>query len=137
MKTQLGQWLSFADAAQHLACSATTLRRQVRRGQYRTRRVRYGRGVQVWIPTIELHHCCEEMKYYLDNEDDILYFWERVNEYLIPVHDDGSSGIVIRYCPWCGSKLPESTRHAVLGGEEAEEHVTVSAATETAVHPLS
>jgi len=67
------------------------------------------------------------MKYYLDNEDDILYFWEKVNEYLIPVHDGGSSGIVIRYCPWCGSTLPESTRYAVLGGEEAEEYVTASA----------
>jgi hypothetical protein len=121
MKTQFGRWLSLAEAVQHLGCSATTLRRQVRRGQYQTGRVRDRRGWQVWIPTITLQHCCEEMKYYLDHEDDILYFWERVNEYLIPVHDGGSSGIVIRYCPWCGSKLPESTRHTVLGEGETEE----------------
>lgn len=55
------------------------------------------------IPT----HCCRMMLYYILNEDEIIYFWEKDNMYLIPVHDGGSSGIIIRYCPWCGTKLPE------------------------------
>jgi hypothetical protein len=27
-----------------------------------------------------------------------------------PIRDGGSSGIVIRFCPWCGVRLPESKR---------------------------
>jgi hypothetical protein len=50
------------------------------------------------------------MRRYVEDEDEIVYFWPRVNEYLIPVHDGGSSGIVMRYCPWCGRRLPASKR---------------------------
>jgi hypothetical protein len=50
------------------------------------------------------------MAYYVGHEDEIMYFFEKFNEYLIPVHDGGSSGILIRYCPWCGKRLPDSTR---------------------------
>jgi hypothetical protein len=55
-------------------------------------------------------HCCEMMTMNVESEDEIVYFWPTYNEYLIPVHDGGSSGIVINFCPWCGTKLPESTR---------------------------
>jgi len=57
-----------------------------------------------------MKHCCKEMTDNLQDEDEILYFFKEFNEYLIPVHDGGSSGIVIRYCPWCGQRLPESAR---------------------------
>lgn len=33
---------------------------------------------------------------------------ERLFEYGIIVHDGGGSVIGIRFCPWCGKKLPES-----------------------------
>jgi hypothetical protein len=36
-----------------------------------------------------------------------VYFWPKDRKYLIPVHDGGSSGILIRFCPWCGGRLPE------------------------------
>lgn len=26
-------------------------------------------------------------------------------EYRILIHDGGTSGIVIKYCPWCGKKI--------------------------------
>ena len=57
-----------------------------------------------------MKHCCEKMAYYVGHEDEIMYFFEKFNEYLIPVHDGGSSGILIRFCPWCGKRLPDSTR---------------------------
>jgi hypothetical protein len=41
------------------------------------------------------------------------------NEYLIPVSRGGYSATPITYCPWCGSRLPESRReewHSVLYG---------------------
>jgi len=59
-------------------------------------------------------HCCEEMKYYLEHEDKVLIHYSKYNEYLIPVHDGGTSGILIMYCPWCGKKLPQSLREKDL-----------------------
>jgi hypothetical protein len=32
------------------------------------------------------------------------------NEYRIPVPYDGYSSTLIRYCPWCGTRLPSSRR---------------------------
>jgi hypothetical protein len=32
------------------------------------------------------------------------------DEYGIFIHDGGSSLTLINFCPWCGSKLPESKR---------------------------
>jgi hypothetical protein len=61
--------------------------------------------------------CCREMAYYLGHEDRIVLFWDRFGEYLIPVRDGGSSGIVIRFCPWCGTRLPASHRTEVLGAD--------------------
>ena len=34
----------------------------------------------------------------------------KFDEYGLIIHDGGSSYIDIKYCPWCGSKLPESKR---------------------------
>ena len=55
-------------------------------------------------------HCCQSMEYYLSNEDNIVDYWNKYDEYGIPVHDGGTSMIVIEYCPWCGKKLPPSKR---------------------------
>jgi hypothetical protein len=46
------------------------------------------------------------MAEYVQDEDEIILYWERFNKYLIPVRDGGTSGILIRYCPWCGTRLP-------------------------------
>ena len=57
-----------------------------------------------------MKHCCELMVEYLANEDNIIDFDATFREYGIPVHDGGSSEIVIRWCPWCGTRLPSSLR---------------------------
>jgi hypothetical protein len=44
--------------------------------------------------------------------DTIISYTKKFNEYGIIIHDGGTSSIRIRYCPWCGTKLPESTRNA-------------------------
>ena len=48
--------------------------------------------------------CCENMEYYLN-------LIEVFDEYGIPCHEDGgNSSVLIKYCPWCGKRLPESKR---------------------------
>ena len=65
-------------------------------------------------------HCCEMMRYYIDHEDRVIYYWARFDEYLVPVHDGGTSGIQMKFCPWCGTRLPVSKRDVVLAREEQE-----------------
>lgn len=65
-------------------------------------------------------HCCDMMRYYIDHEDRVIYYWARFDEYLVPVHDGGTSGIQMRFCPWCGTRLPVSKRDLVLAREEHE-----------------
>jgi len=42
--------------------------------------------------------------------DNIIFYSAKFNEYGINIHDGGSSFIEISYCPWCGTKLPNSKR---------------------------
>lgn len=57
--------------------------------------------------------CCTKMTYYLTfdkktkeiNPDAIIRFAKRTKEYGIPIHDGGSSYILIKHCPWCGTRL--------------------------------
>lgn len=60
--------------------------------------------------------CCETMEAQLawfcdqhsdpnDCPDCIVRYYPRKRCYGIPIHDGGSSYIVIQYCPWCGAKL--------------------------------
>ena len=63
--------------------------------------------------------CCTMMKYNVENSFDeqgeikyddvdvIINFWKKKSTYGIPIHDGGTSMIVIHYCPWCGVKLPD------------------------------
>jgi hypothetical protein len=66
-------------------------------------------------------HCCEAMRYELDQRcdqhphrldcaDALIYHSKELAEYGIIIHDGGSSYSFIHYCPWCGTKLPESKR---------------------------
>ncbi|HZO29688.1 MAG TPA: hypothetical protein VFH48_27235 [Chloroflexota bacterium] len=71
----------------------------------------------------KLPHCCDMMRYYVDHEDRVIYYWARFDEYLVPVHDGGTSGIQMRFCPWCGTRLPISKRDVVLAREEHEGHM--------------
>lgn len=57
-------------------------------------------------------HCCANMDKALNSSDSAMRFVPKFREYGIAVLDGGSSYIEIHYCPWCGSKLPDSLRSA-------------------------
>jgi hypothetical protein len=60
--------------------------------------------------TDNLDHQCEQHPNPFDCADSLIYYSPRYDEYGIIIHDGGSSYMAIDYCPWCGSRLPESKR---------------------------
>lgn len=55
----------------------------------------------------KINFCCEEMAFFVaENEIGIVYS-EKFREYGLMYRDGGSSKQLIKFCPWCGSKLPE------------------------------
>jgi len=46
----------------------------------------------------------------LNEGETAIRYYAKFREYGISVLDGGSSTIKIRFCPWCGQKLPESFR---------------------------
>lgn len=42
--------------------------------------------------------------------DNLIYYSHTFDEYGLIIHDGGSSFITIDFCPFCGTKLPESKR---------------------------
>jgi hypothetical protein len=82
-----------------------------------------------------MKHCCDSMAYHanyrcaehpdpFDCPDNIICYSAKFGEYGIIIHDGGSAHLSIEYCPWCGSRLPESERDrwrdelAALGFDE-------------------
>lgn len=66
-------------------------------------------------------HCCEDMRRdaeqvcdqhpdRADCPDCLIQYSPRFREYGLIVHDGGSSYIIIRFCPWCGTQFPASLR---------------------------
>ena len=53
---------------------------------------------------------CEQHSSPFDCPDAVVSYSPRFREYGLIVHDGGTSTIGISYCPWCGTKLPESLR---------------------------
>ncbi|MEV4562134.1 hypothetical protein AB0K12_00030 [Nonomuraea sp. NPDC049419] len=73
-------------------------------------------------------HCCEPMarqttrecdQHASDCPDILVEFDERFVEYGLRVHDGGSSSVLISFCPWCGTRLPESQRDRWFDALEA------------------
>jgi len=58
----------------------------------------------------EVNRKCAEHSDPFDCPDHTVYYSTEFKEYGIIVHDGGSTYSVIRYCPWCGSNLPTSSR---------------------------
>lgn len=60
-----------------------------------------------------MKHCCPMMKLKLEqtcekhSRDcvDVVMVTMKNGRHAIPIHDGGSSGIVISFCPWCGADL--------------------------------
>ena len=61
---------------------------------------------------MSIEHCCSLMDKYLLEGDIAIYYSPAMREYSIPVVDgrdaSSSSGILLRFCPWCGKELPTS-----------------------------
>lgn len=38
----------------------------------------------------------------------LIAYRAKFDEYGLIIHDGGSSSITINFCPWCGTRLPES-----------------------------
>ncbi len=66
-------------------------------------------------------HCCEDMRREVervcgehpnrfDCPDCLVQYSPKFREYGLIVHDGGTAVHRIRFCPWCGTKLPESLR---------------------------
>jgi hypothetical protein len=61
-------------------------------------------------------YCCDSLKYFstlkcdlhkskYDCPDVLIDISKTGTDYKIIIHDGGSSGIEINYCPWCGLQL--------------------------------
>ena len=68
------------------------------------------------MKTLNGKECCEQMENQINYKcdlhhgvlsdcPDILVSRFKSGEYVILIHDGGSSGIIIKYCPWCGTEL--------------------------------
>jgi hypothetical protein len=75
-------------------------------------------------------NCCERMRAAVDFQcdqhetpfecpDALIYYSEKFDEYGIIIHDGGPSFSLIAFCPWCGTKLPESQRDKYFDEIEA------------------
>jgi len=75
-------------------------------------------------------HCCDDMEERLKSEcsqhsdpfdcpDNLVSYSADLDEYGLIIHDGGSSSILIKYCPWCGARLPESKRGELSEKEES------------------
>lgn len=50
------------------------------------------------------HNCIEHENKY-DCPDSLIDFNEQSKNYILIIHDGGTSGIEIKFCPWCGKNL--------------------------------
>lgn len=55
-----------------------------------------------------VNYTCEEHNDPFECPDNLVFYNSKFDEYGLIIHDGGSSFIEIYFCPWCGTKLPES-----------------------------
>lgn len=55
-------------------------------------------------------HCCDYMQNTLAEGEAGIDYDAKFRAYGIPVFDGGNSHLVIRFCPWCGTRLPDNLR---------------------------
>jgi hypothetical protein len=53
---------------------------------------------------------CDQHPDRFDCPDCLIEYSPRFREFGMMIHDGGASSLNIYYCPWCGSKLPDSLR---------------------------
>lgn len=68
------------------------------------------------MPDDAPRHCCKDMEREVERvcdehpdrfecSDCVVGYRPTLREYGLIVHDGGSSMVVIRFCPWCGTRL--------------------------------
>lgn len=70
---------------------------------------------------LDAPHRCDSMARALDEDDTSISYGDRFREYLLLIHDGGTSGVLMRFCPFCGAELPESLRDEWFAKVEAME----------------
>lgn len=58
----------------------------------------------------QINYVCEKHDDPFDCPDYLIVYTSKFDEYGLIFHDGGSSFSEISFCPWCGSKLPDSKR---------------------------
>jgi len=61
--------------------------------------------------------CCNRLRRYLADPDNVIDYWAELDQFLLPVRGGRRSGIVIAFCPWCGSPLPVPEREGERDGK--------------------
>jgi hypothetical protein len=51
--------------------------------------------------------------------DALVSYSPKFNEYGLIIHDGGSSVVLVSFCPWCGTRLPDSLRERWFSELEA------------------
>lgn len=70
---------------------------------------------------VKVKHCCTQMKKAIklncdihkniyDCPDVLISYEPEFDEYGIIIHDGGTGSVSIKFCPFCGTKLPSSKR---------------------------
>ena len=73
-------------------------------------------------------HCCTMMTTNVEQRcdmhpdpfdcvDRLVYYSEELREHGLIIHDGGTSYVAIVYCPWCGTRLPESRRDELYAND--------------------
>ena len=60
---------------------------------------------------IDAFPCCARMGDALRDEDEMIIWTAKFREIGLRVPDGGDSVVVIQFCPWCGSRFPETLRN--------------------------
>jgi hypothetical protein len=58
----------------------------------------------------QVNYTCSQHADPFDCPDHLIHYSKKFDEYSIIIHDEGTSSSMILYCPWCGTRLPESKR---------------------------
>jgi hypothetical protein len=75
----------------------------------------------------QVEYRCDQHPDPFDCPDNVIFYSDKFDEYGIIIHDGGASSITIAFCPWCGSRLPDSKRNrwfdelAALGFDDPTE----------------
>jgi hypothetical protein len=75
------------------------------------------------------NHCCNGMKKHLEGGEVAIKYVSKFREYGILYLDGGTSLQEIKFCSWCGKKLPDSMRDQwikktrALGFEPDQENI--------------